>query len=282
MERGEVTQHKKRFQALSLFSGGMGFDIGLFQTGRFEIKACVEKVPAFCETIRRNRDSGRIDPHIKVYEGDIKKLDPSQVMADLQIEKGEIDVVVGGPPCQSFSTAGRRGTVQDPRGSLLWEFLRFVDSMRPKMFLMENVRGLMSAAVRHRQISERPDKGGPPLAVDEQPGSVIRLYLGDLHDQYRMDCFEVNAVNYGVPQMRERVIFIGNRYNRIVDFPRPTHANVQPDNSEWFTSEENRMKPFSTIGEALNGLNEKNPVVLDFSPRKKSYLSMIPPGGNWR
>lgn len=281
----------KKFKVLSLFSGGMGLDIGLEQTGRFKLLACVEKVPAFCQTIKLNRDAGRTQNRdLVVYESDISLLDPQAVMDDLGIKKGELDLLIGGPPCQSFSTTGRRGTVQDPRGTLLWQFLRFVEHLQPKMFLMENVRGLMSAALRHRPIKERPEKGGLPLTPDEEPGSVIRLFMEDLHNTYRMDCFEVNAVNYGAPQLRERVIFIGNRYNRLTEFLPPTHGGeVSTDTSlegtalSLFDHEPNdELKPFRTLGQALQGLNETNPVIMDFSPRKKKYLAMIPPGGNWR
>jgi len=201
---------KRRFTVLSLFSGGMGLDIGLDQTGQFDLLACVEKVPAFCETIRRNRDAGRLGSRtIKVYEQDIAELQVEEIMRDLRLERGQLDLLIGGPPCQSFSTTGRRATVQDPRGTQLWQFLRFAEHLQPKFFLMENVRGLMSAALRHRAIKDRPDKGGPPLEPDEQPGSVIRRFLLDLRYSYRIDCFEVNAVNYGAPQLRERAIFVG-------------------------------------------------------------------------
>ncbi|HEY3969729.1 MAG TPA: DNA cytosine methyltransferase, partial [Planctomycetaceae bacterium] len=106
---------RRRFTTLSLFSGGMGLDIGLEQVGRFKLLACVEREPAFCETIRRNRDSGRLDNRkFKVYEGDVSDLKTSQVMDELGIAPGELDLLIGGPPCQSFSTTGRRGTVQDP------------------------------------------------------------------------------------------------------------------------------------------------------------------------
>lgn len=271
-----------RYSAVSLFSGGMGLDIGLYDTGRFSLLACVEMVPSFCDTIRVNRDAGRIDPNMRMYQNDIRRLDARKIMKDLGLKRGEVDLVVGGPPCQSFSTAGRRGTVQDPRGTLLWDFLRFVEAMQPKMFLMENVRGLMSAALKHRPISERPEKGGAPLERDEEPGSVIRLFLRDLHDQYRLDCFEVNAVNYGAPQLRERVLFIGNRFNRVVEFPRPTHSQPVSEHKEWFVSGAQGMKPFRTLGDALKGLNDSDRVLMDFSPRKKRYLELVPPGGNWR
>src|SRR5213078_9209 len=99
--------------------------------------------------------------------------------------------------------------------------------LQPKIFLMENVRGLMSAALRHRPIKDRPEKGGPPLEQDEQLGSVLRLFARDLNDAYRLDCFEVNAVNYGAPQLRERAIFIGNRLNYLVEFPAPTHGEAR-------------------------------------------------------
>lgn len=277
-----VNEQQRRFKVLSLFSGGMGSDLGLEQTHRFEVLACVERVPAFCETIRHNRDLGHTsNPLLRVYEADISQLDPHEVMEDLGLEKGELDLIVGGPPCQSFSTAGRRGTTQDPRGTLLWEFLRFIDCLSPKMFLMENVRGLMSAALRHRPIKDRPEKGGRPLDPDEEPGSVVRLFLEDLSDEYRIDCFLVNSVNYGTPQIRERAVFIGNRFNRLVEFPAPTHVAPGVGQLSLFGTDK-EPKPFRTLGKALEGLEEDDPVVLDFSPRKKRYLAMVPPGGNWR
>src|SRR5215203_5808845 len=159
-----------KYTVVSLFSGAMGLDIGLEQTGRFRTLACVEKEPAFCETIRRNRDAGRLSPDLQLFEGDITDLDPADVLRMTGLKPGDLDLLVGGPPCQSFSTAGRRRTTEDPRGTLLWQFLRFVDALKPKFFLMENVRGLLSAALHHRPIAERPEKGGAPLRADEEPG----------------------------------------------------------------------------------------------------------------
>ena len=139
----------------------MGLDLGIESTGRFDLLACVEKEPAFCETIRRNRDAGRLPADLRVYQEDLASLSPEQVMQECGLKPGELDVLVGGPPCQSFSTAGKRGTIQDPRGMLIWRFLRFVEVLQPKLFVMENVRGLVSAALKHRPIAERPEKGGP-------------------------------------------------------------------------------------------------------------------------
>ena len=272
------------FTVISLYSGAMGLDLGVEQTGRFTILASVEKIPAFCATIRKNRDAGRTtNREMKVYEADASGIDPAVLMFDLGLKPGELDLVIGGPPCQTFSTTGKRATVRDPRGTQLWQFLKFVDALRPKAFLMENVRGLMSAALRHRPIKDRPDKGCPPYAEDEEPGSVIRAFVRDLHDSYRMDCFEVNAVNYGAPQLRERAIFVGNRFNRMVEFPEPTHGGPEPhEGPTLFDVAGPRLLPYRTLGDALAGLSDPKPVVLDFSPRKKKFLSMVPPGSNWR
>lgn len=239
-----------KYKVISLFSGAMGLDLGLEQTDRFEVLACVEKEPSFCATICVNHALGRLHEDLKIFEGDIADIDPAAVLAACGLKPGELDVLVGGPPCQSFSTAGRRMATQDPRGTLLWQYLRFVEYMQPRFFLMENVRGLLSAALKHRPIAERPEKGGAPLEDDEKPGSVVRLFAEDLQvleglggSSYRMDCFEVNAVNYGAPQLRERALFIGNRYNTIVNFPDPTHGTSHvPDGKQGYCS---ALRPLS-------------------------------------
>lgn len=266
---------QEKYKTLSLFSGAMGLDLGIEDTGCFDLLACIEKEASFCETIRRNRDAGRLPAHLRVYQEDISALSPEKVMADCNLKPGELDLLVGGPPCQSFSTAGRRGTVQDPRGMLIWQFLKYVEVLQPKFFVMENVRGLVSAALKHRPIADRPEKGGTPLSEDEERGSVIRLFAQDLQNcgstAYHMDCFEVNAVNYGAPQLRERALFIGNRFNTQVDFPDPTHGPGQ-----------NGLRPWRTLQDAIGGLNDPGEVIMDFSPRKKGYLGMVPEGSNWR
>lgn len=276
---------RDRYSVISLFTGGMGLDIGLEQTGRFEVLACVDNDPAACETIRKNQRAGRLHPELKVFERDVTELDPEEVLQASGLGVAGIDLLVGGPPCQSFSTAGRRGTIQDARGTLLWQFLRFVEALKPKFFLMENVRGLLSGAMRHRPIALRPENGGPPLSEDEEPGSVVRMLATDLQNMagssYCMDCFEVNAVNYGAPQLRERALFIGNRYNAEVDFPDPTHGAP----TEWKGQQGlfgNHLLPWRSLRDAIGHLDDPGAVIMDFSPRKKRYLAMVPPGSNWR
>lgn len=281
---------KEKFKVISLFSGAMGLDLGLEETGLFEIVACVEKEKSFCDSIRLNQKAGRLSEDLKVFEGDINDIDPLEVLKACGLKPGDVHLLAGGPPCQSFSTAGNRQSVQDPRGTLLWQFLRFVETIKPRFFLMENVRGLLSAALRHRQIADRPNKGGNALSDDEQHGSVIRLFAEDLQkipdSAYHMDCFEVNAVNYGAPQLRERALFIGNRYNAVVDFPNPTHGIEKEEPTgqlDIFNNEPSKkLTPWKTLREAIGGLEELNPVIMDFSPRKKRYLKMVPEGSNWR
>lgn len=290
MSSEKRSKRPAKYKAISLFSGAMGLDIGMHKTGRFELLAAVEKVPAFCQTIRQNVSRGRLGGKPIVFEGDITDIDPLEVMKVTGIKPGDLDILVGGPPCQSFSTAGRRGTTQDPRGTLLWQFLRFVEVMQPKVFVMENVRGLISAALKHRPISER---GQRELSPDEMPGSVVDLFARDLQAlsgcSYHMDVFEVNSVNYGAPQIRERVLFIGNRFNVQVDFPQPTHANPADLLVEEVSAQKSLLddepaskKPWRTLGDALEGLDDPSPQVLDFSERKKSFLEIVPPGANWR
>lgn len=264
----------------------MGLDLGLEATGRFNLLACVEKEPSFCATIRENVRAGRVPGNPIVLERDISQLTVEDFLAATGINPDQVDVLIGGPPCQAFSTAGRRQSVQDPRGTLLWDFLRFVEKLQPKFFLMENVRGLLSAALKHREISSRPEKGGAPLSEMEEPGSVVRLFADDLQHipgaAYHMDCFEVNAVNYGAPQLRERVLFIGNRHNVQVDFPAPTHGRneTEAETGDLFGAQ--ALLPWRSLRDAIGELNDPGQITMDFSPRKKAFLAMVPPGSNWR
>lgn len=280
------------YKMVSLFTGAGGMDIGMEKTRRFDTLACLERDTACCQTLRMNRDCGRFGrPETHIVEGDIAAVHPADVMQMCGLASGELDLLIGGPPCQSFSTVGRRGTMQDPRGLLLWQFLRFVDALRPTFFLLENVRGLLSAARKHRPITVRPNRGGAPLRPEEEPGSVIQLWLSNLarigDGAYRVDCFEVNAVNYGACQLRERVLFVGNRCGQEVAFPQPTHGHArrgEPVQRRLFdggAAPEN-LRPFATLGDALASVMADDGEIMDFSPRKKRYLSMVPEGGNWR
>ena len=277
----------RKKSVVSLFSGALGMDLGFELQGDFQILACVEVDKAACETIRINAEAGHFAGNPEVFCRDLFDLSPEELMEKIGLKPGELDLLIGGPPCQSFSTAGRRQSVQDRRGTLLWRYLDFVAALRPKMFVMENVRGLMSAALQHRTIATRPDQGGSALEDEEAPGSVIRKFVDDLWTQtggqYHLDAFEVNSANYGAPQMRERVVFIGNSMGIEVDYPAPTHGvEAVETQGSLFTDEGKNLEPWTTLKDAIGDLREDKPELLDFSPRKKSFLAMVPEGGNWR
>ncbi|NLA39102.1 MAG: DNA cytosine methyltransferase, partial [Methanomicrobiales archaeon] len=101
----ERATSQKKYKVLSLFSGAMGLDLGLERTGRFEILACIEKEAVFCDTIRLNQEKGRLSKELKIFEGDIREIDPEEVLDAVGLCHGEVDLIAGGPPCQSFSTA---------------------------------------------------------------------------------------------------------------------------------------------------------------------------------
>jgi len=256
-----------RYTVISLFSGAMGLDLGLHSTGRFRLLACVEKERVFCGTIRENQKTGRLPQDICVLENDVAELDPVEVLDALGLRPGDVDVVVGGPPCQPFSKARQRANVQDARSTLPFQFLRFVKAMQPRFFLMENVPGLLKAA----------------LKLGEQPGSLMRAFEEGLGGSYRIDAFTIDAASYGTPQFRERAIVIGNRCDAHVEFPKPTHG---PPDERRFDSPLDvllpPLKPWVTLRDALRDLEDPTPVVIDFSPRAKRYLKLIPAGSNWR
>ena len=162
---------RRRYKAVSLFSGAMGLDLGLEQTGRFEIVACVEIESAFCDTIRANQRAGRLSRELQVFKGSVSDIDPFELLEQIGLRPGDVDLLVGGPPCQTFSTAGRRRTVQDVRGSLLSAYLRWIEVLEPRFFLMENVRGLLSGRPQAPPVSlSGPKRVAAPLAPDEAPG----------------------------------------------------------------------------------------------------------------
>lgn len=251
----------KVIRFVSLFSGAMGLDIGLEYEG-FETAICVENDVDAINTIKANK------PNVPVL-GDIREITGDNIRKESNL-KGEIPLVAGGPPCQAFSICGNRNGLNDSRGKLIFEFIRIVDELRPQIFLMENVRGLLSMPVLPKGV----DLKGMDERDFHEKGSLLRLIFRKFENLgYRADCFVVNAANYGAPQIRERLIIIGNRYNLVAKFPEPQFSNRPKD----------RLPPFRTLGDAIgNQFTDTYPELMNFSPRKLHYLSLIPEGGNWR
>lgn len=205
-----VARATKR-DSIELFAGAGGLGIGLAQAG-FEPKAVVEVNKWCCDTLRENRDSLAYDEEVwKVHEGDIRKV-------DFKKYEGNLDLVSGGPPCQPFSLGGRHRAYDDTR-DMFPEAVRAVREARPKAFVFENVKGLTRASfhsyfeyVRYQlehpeMVIKTNEDWQDHLARLEQHHTTTRRK--DLH--YQVVTRLLNSANYGVPQRRERVLFVGFR-----------------------------------------------------------------------
>ncbi|MFC1548704.1 DNA cytosine methyltransferase [Candidatus Omnitrophota bacterium] len=200
---------KNKPTAIDLFAGAGGITEG-FKWAGFDVLASLEWDHDACETHRANH------PDTAVIEGDITKASTKAALTKA-VNGREVDIIVGGPPCQGFSLVGTRlGTnkklgsfIDDPRNVLYKEFIKIVKKHNPKIFIMENVPGLFSYK-----------KG----LVREQ---IIRDFrrIG-----YDVNVDVLNAADYGVPQLRKRVIFMGNRMDISNRYPKKTHYNPNEGN----------------------------------------------------
>lgn len=254
------------YPTISLFSGAMGLDLGLEEAG-LEIKFA-QDVDPWCEkTAIANKK--------KYYMlGDIKKLieeDPSCdfILNKAGLKKEEVFAVVGGPPCQAFSTAGKRESFGDPRGSLFMEFAHVIKTIRPRFFVMENVKGLTSAPIS----KPSKDKKEEEYTEEEKNGSAFRVVKKTLEDiGYKLVYGVLDAVHYGVPEFRERLIIIGSRDKEDIFLPVPTH----------FQRHQNSDYRWKTLGEAISHIEENPGPHAQFSKDRVEFFKYIPMGGNWR
>jgi len=177
---------------LELFCGAGGLALGLEMAG-FNAVATIDNDKHSSNTLKINR------PDWNVVCNDIAIVDPSDVY------NGEIDVLSGGPPCQSFSYAGKKMGFEDVRGTMFYEYARFLQHFKPKMFIFENVKGLAT----------------------HDKGRTINTILSIFEDiGYRVVWKVLNAWDYNVPQKRERAILIGTRYDLDIDFNYPPHYKI--------------------------------------------------------
>jgi len=140
--------------ALSLFSGAGGLDLGISQAG-FNILACIEIDPYCCDTLRtairhENRPT-------RVIEADIRTVHPLELMHELGLQPGQLDLLFGGSPCQSFSQIGKRSSLEDERGELLFQIMRFAEVFRPRTIVAEQVKGLLTALEPVRDSTSKCD-----------------------------------------------------------------------------------------------------------------------------
>jgi DNA (cytosine-5)-methyltransferase 1 len=252
-------KYKDNRDVISLFSGAMGLDIGLTEAG-LNIAIGQDFERACVETMKANGHN--------VIGGDIREISPELLLEKSGLHIGEPFMICGGPPCQPFSTAGKRLGINDPRGSLFMDFIRMIDHIRPRFFVMENVKGIMSAPLKHVSESEY-DENDP----EQKLGTVLDVILHEFSKLgYKTVYGILDAVNYGVPQFRERFVLIGSRDNEDIFLPIPTHFQMHQDsNFRW-----------KTVGDSIKDLELVEGECISLGSERKKYIHMVPEGGNWR
>jgi DNA (cytosine-5)-methyltransferase 1 len=226
---------KRKYYAISLFSGAGGFDIGIEAAG-FTTKLCTDLDLHSCQTLENNKEKLKNDsvrPFLSeavIKQKNIKNYTTEEILKDAGLKKGEVALVYGGPPCQSFSVFGLRKGMEDPRGTLLWDYLRVIRDIEPETFIFENVAGL--------------------LTIDD--GNVFRMFLDELsksengEKKYNVQHYLLDTASFGVPQYRSRIIVYGSKKHTI-SCPPKTHRINNNDADE-------NLLPAVTVKEALKGL----------------------------
>ncbi|HGY3148657.1 TPA: DNA cytosine methyltransferase [Morganella morganii] len=238
----------KKIKTLSLFTGAGGLDIGFKKAG-FDILGCVEIEPAYVKTLEQNKGEGKFfGPNLNIHCQDIREFDPTPYI-DIGIE-----CVIGGPPCQTFSAAGRRsggvlGTI-DARGRLFESYCRILKAVSPEVFVFENVYGLPGA-----------NEGQPWREICE---AFVELGYKLLHTV-------VDTADYGVPQHRERLLIVGFRNKALnYKFPAPTHG---PDSTT--------SKDLVSVSDAIQDLQDPAEPFHEFDGLYGHLLSLVPEGLNY-
>lgn len=238
-------------RSISLFSGAMGLDIGLMQAG-IDIRIGQDFNDACIQTMQANGHNG--------IAGDIQQITSEEILQKAGMKVGEPFLICGGPPCQPFSTAGKRLGINDPRGSLFKEFVRMIDEIRPRFFVMENVKGIMSSPLKDAN-GENTNKKVLDVILEE----FRRL-------NYKTVYGVVDAVNYGVPQFRERFVLVGSRDDEDIFLPAPTHFRIH----------QNPVYRWVTLGDTIKDLENVEGECASFSDSRLKFLRMVPEGGNWK
>jgi len=232
----EITTVPNKYTSIELFAGAGGLALGLEQAG-FHHVLLNEYDKTACKTLRINR------PYWNVIEKDIHSVDFTEY-------KWKIDLLSGGIPCQAFSYSGKRNGFNDTRGTLFFEYARAVKEIQPKICIIENVRGLLN----------------------HDSGKTISIMIHVLNElnYHVLEPKILNAVNYNVPQKRERLILVAirNDINAEYTYPKP--------NNKIYT-----LKDALKKGE-LYPCDVPNSDGLKYSYKKEKILKMVPPGGCWR
>lgn len=244
-----------RHRVISLFSGAGGLDYGLEAAG-LETAVALEFDHDCCATLRRSR------PQWGVIERSIFDVQTEEILEVGSLKKGAVDLLVGGPPCQPFSKAGywSRGDslrLDDPRAHTLSAFMRVVEEALPHVFLLENVEGLTFAG---------KDEG--LRLLHDQIAAINRR----THSSYKPHVQIVSAAEYGVPQLRERVIMIASRDGSPFEFPRATHHAPEKGGD---------LPAFRTAWDAIADVKPQAGEELEVRGKWADLLPSIPEGSNY-
>ena len=238
-------------EVISLFSGAMGLNIGLMKAG-LHIAIGQDFDSTCIATMNANGHNS--------IKGDIRNIEPMDILNKTGMKPGEPFLICGGPPCQPFSTAGKRLGIHDPRGTLFMDFIRMINVIRPRFIIMENVKGITN--IKCNEINK-----------DNDEWTVLDIVLSEFRNiGYHTVHGVLDAVNYGVPQFRERLIIVGSRDGESIFLPCPTH----------FQMHQNRAHRWQTLYDAIFDLEQDCGECATFSKKYLDILSYIPQGGNWR
>lgn len=244
-------------KVISLYTGVGGLDFG-FEAAAFEIAVALDIDSTACRTLRLNR-------RWSVLEGNIHGFTSKQILKAAALTPGEADVLIGGPPCQPFSRSsywlnGDALRLDDPRSSTLAAYLRVLRDTKPKAFLLENVYGL---AYRNKDEGLRYLLDG------------IAEVNRQAETRYSVRWQVLNAAQYGVPQLRERVFLVGSRDGAPFEFPVGSHfpPGIRANDAQ--------LEPYRTAWDAIGDLPEPDTVSLAVNGTWGDLLQSVPEGHNY-
>jgi DNA (cytosine-5)-methyltransferase 1 len=243
---------------LSLFTGAGGLDYG-FEAAGFQTKLAIELNPDACATLMKNR------PEWNVLQKGVESVSGKELTDALGKQEKEIDLIIGGPPCQPFSKAGygaKGGSMRldDPRSQTLSNYMRIVGELLPRAFVMENVPGICYSG-------------------KDEAYELIKQWIKKINREkdthYLLSHKIVNAAEYGVPQIRNRFFLIGDRDGLAFEFPKETHRLQER------TSGAIGLEGPVTAWDAIGDLNDEELPGTRLSGNWKDLLPSIPEGQNY-